>query len=109
MKAAMEASTSAQVNLTSSDAANVIQNIPQMDTIGNVNSVIQPLVNGGPSAPIPVQIDASTMSAAADPTPCNGSGIFVFQQKQPAPINSTTTNVPILVRIKHLVYILCTI
>lgn len=96
MKAAMEASTSAQVNLTSSDAANVIQNIPQMDTIGNVNSVIQPLVNGGPSAPIPVQIDASTMSAAADPTPCNGSGIFVFQQKQPAPINSTTTNVPIL-------------
>lgn len=96
MKAAMEASTSAQVNLTSSDAANVIQNIPQLDTICNVNAVIQPLANGGPSAPIPVQIDASTMSASTDPTPCNGSGIFVFQQKQPTPINNATTNVPIL-------------
>ncbi|XP_033217171.1 transcription factor SPT20 homolog isoform X2 [Belonocnema kinseyi] len=94
-KAAAEASTSAHVNLTCADAANVIQNIPQVDAIGSVHSVVQPIANGGPNVPAPVQIEATAMPTT-NPSPCNGSGILVFQQKQTAPINNAVTNVPIL-------------
>ena len=96
IKAAAEAATSAQVNLACADTANVIRNIPQVDTTGSINSVVQPLANGGPNVPAPVQIEASAMPAT-DPSPCNGSGILVFQQKQTAPLNNAATNVPILV------------
>lgn len=84
------------MNLACADAANVMQNIPQVDATGNVNSVVQPLANGGSNVPAPVQIEATAMPPT-DPSPCNGPGILVFQQKQTAPINNAATNVPILV------------
>ena len=103
MKAATEASTSAQANLACSDGGNVIQSISQVGTTVSVNPIVQPLSNGGPNAPASVQVD-TTAVPVTDPSPCNGSGILVFQQKQTTPVNNAANNVPILVSLKENIF-----
>ena len=131
-KAMPEATTSGQSGVACLDGgSSAVQGIPQSDVGILMASVLQPqqqqqllqqpLTNGAVNStapvpvpvpvPMPVQLDSNTAITVNDNVnACNGSGIFVLQQKAPIQQHVNTAavanSVPVLVRHRRRLLIL---